>query len=98
MAEIAKIAEMAYRRGLLCVPHAWSAMVGVAAEVHLAAVLPNMPYFEYPMAFPDSPIISELLEPRPVPDEDGLIEVPRAPGLGYSLNEKVVERYRVKPF
>jgi len=61
-------------------------------------VLPNMPYFEYPMAFPDSPIISDLLEPPLTPDRDGLIEVPTAPGLGVSLNEKVVERYRVKPF
>ena len=61
--EITRIAEAAYRRGLICVPHAWCHMVGVAAEIHLAAVLPNMPYFEMPSAFPDSPIISELLEP-----------------------------------
>lgn len=57
-----------------------------------------MPYFEYPMAFPDSPIISDLLDPRPEPDADGAIPVPDAPGLGYRLNEKVVDRYRVKPF
>jgi L-alanine-DL-glutamate epimerase-like enolase superfamily enzyme len=97
ISEIVKIAEAAYRRGLLCVPHAWCHIVGVAAEIHLAAVLPNMPYFEYPMAFPDSPIISELLDPPLVPNPDGSIDVPKRPGLGFVLNEKVVEEFRVKP-
>jgi L-alanine-DL-glutamate epimerase-like enolase superfamily enzyme len=97
MREITRIAEAAYRRGLICVPHAWCHMVGVAAEIHLAAVLPNMPYFEMPIAFPDSPIISELLLPAVEVDEDGLIEVPKRPGLGFALNEEVVEQFRVAP-
>jgi L-alanine-DL-glutamate epimerase-like enolase superfamily enzyme len=97
MSEILRIAEMAYRRGLICVPHAWCHMVGVAAEVHLAAVAPNMPYFEYPIAFPDSPVISDLLEPRLEPDADGAIAVPQRPGLGFHLNEAVVRDFRVEP-
>ena len=97
ISEILKIAEAAYRRGLLCIPHAWCHMVGVAAEVHMAAVVPNMPYFEYPLAFPDSPTISELLDPPLVPDADGTINVPRRPGLGFELNEEVVSRFRVPP-
>ena len=95
--EITRIAEAAYRRGLICVPHAWCHMVGVAAEIHLAAVLPNMPYFELPIAFPDSPIISELLLPTIEVEADGLIEVPQRPGLGFELNEEVVQRFRVAP-
>lgn len=97
MREITRIAEAAYRRGLICVPHAWCHMVGVAAEIHLAAVLPNMPYFEMPMAFPDSPIISELLVPQVEVGQDGLIEVPHRPGLGFELNEDVVKRFRAAP-
>lgn len=95
--EIARIAEAAYRRGLLCVPHAWCHVVGVAAEIHLAAVLPNMPYFETPIAFPDSPVISALLEPRIELDADGRIPVPDRPGLGFELNPEVVDQYRVAP-
>ena len=72
-------------------------MVGVAAEIHLAAVLPNMPYIETPMAFPDSPVISDLLEPNPGLDENGQYDVPRRPGLGFELNQDVVERFRVDP-
>jgi L-rhamnonate dehydratase len=95
ISEILKIAEAAYRRGLLCIPHAWNHMVGVAAEVHMAAVTPNMPYFEYSLAFPDSPVISELLDPPIVVNSDGTIDVPRRPGLGVRLNEQTIDRYRV---
>jgi len=95
--EITRIAEAAYRRGLICVPHAWCHMVGVAAEIHLAAVLPNMPYFEMPMAFPDSPIISELLVPQIQVDQNGFVEVPERPGLGFELNNDVIEKFRVAP-
>lgn len=97
MSEILRIAESAYRRGLLCIPHAWCHMVGVAAEVHLAAIVPNMPYIEYPIAIPDSPIISDLLEPPLKPDSDGTIAVPSRPGLGFHLNETVVQEFRVEP-
>jgi L-alanine-DL-glutamate epimerase-like enolase superfamily enzyme len=72
-------------------------MIGVAAEIHLAAVLPNMPYFEMPLAFPDSPIISELLTPQVEVDSDGFIEVPNRPGLGFELNADVIKRFRVTP-
>ncbi len=97
ISEIMKIAEVAYRRGLLCIPHAFCHMVGVAAEVHIAAVSANTPYFEYPLLFPDTPIVSELLDPPLVPDKDGTIEVPTRPGLGFALNESIVSRYRVPP-
>ena len=73
-------------------------VVGVAAEVYLVAVVPNIPYFEYPIAIPDSPIISDLLEPSLVPDADGTIVVPQRPGLGFRLNEAVVREFRVEPY
>ena len=98
ISEILKIAEAAYRRSLVCIPHCWCHMVGVAAAVHLAATTPNMPYIEYPLAFPDSPIISDLLDPPLRADSDGFITVPSRPGLGFVLNEDVVARFRVNPF
>ena len=64
-------------KGLLCITHSWNGMVGVAAVVHLAAVLPNMPYIEVPLAFPSSPLITELRVPGLKPDANGWIEVPR---------------------
>jgi L-alanine-DL-glutamate epimerase-like enolase superfamily enzyme len=98
MHEILNIAEMAYGYGALCIPHAWCHVVGVAAEIQLAAIVPNMPYFELPIAFPDSPIISELLDPAFEIAQDGTVAVPNRPGLGFELNEDVVSRYRVDPY
>lgn len=98
MHEILNIAEDAYRHGALCVPHAWCHVVGVAAELHLAAVTPNMPFVEFPMAFPDSPIISDLLSPRLDVGPDGTLAVPDRLGLGFELNEEVVAKFRVEPY
>ena len=95
ISEIMKVAEIAYRKGRLCIPHCWNHMVGVAAAVHLAAVVPNMPYFEYPTEFPQTPVVYGLLTPPLKPDSDGMIEVPRRPGLGFTLNDEVVKKYRV---
>jgi L-alanine-DL-glutamate epimerase-like enolase superfamily enzyme len=95
--EILRIAAMAYERGILCIPHSYAWKVGLAAEIHLAAVVPNMPYIEAPSPYPYSPLVSELLVPDPIP-EDGFIKVPKEPGLGFKLNEKTLSRYRVDPF
>src|SRR5262249_21995243 len=96
ISEIVKIAEAAYRLGVSCIPH-WRHMIGVAAAVDLAAVLPNMPSIEYPVAFPPSPLISDLFQPALIPSADGWLEVPTRPGLVFTLNEEVVRRYRVAP-
>ena len=57
-----------------------------------------MPYFEFPIAFPKSPLITDLLTPDFNILENGNIEVPNRPGLGFELNEDVVKEYRVKPY
>ena len=97
MSEILYIAEMAYQRGLLCIPHAWCHVIGLAAEIHLAAVAPNMPYFEAPIIYPDTPLVSDLLTPMPQVAPDGTMEVPARPGLGVELNEDVIKDFRIDP-
>lgn len=96
--EILNVAEDAYRFGALCVPHTWCHVVGVAAEFHMAAVTPNMPYFEFPIAFPPSPLVENLLLPNFVIADDGTMEVPDRPGLGFELNEDVISEFRVGPY
>ena len=95
ISEIMKIAEMAFRRGRLCIPYCWYQMVGVAAAVYIAATVPNMLYFEYPLAFPSTPLVTDLLTPMLKPGPDGLIEVPKRAGLGFTLNEDLIKRFRV---
>ena len=96
--EILNIAENAYKFGSLCIPHTWCHVIGVAVEIQLASITPNMPYFEFPIAFPKSPLITDLLTPDFNILENGNIEVPNRPGLGFELNEDVVKEYRVKPY
>lgn len=94
--EMLRIVAMAHERGVLCIPHCYAWKIGVAASAHVAAVAPNMPYIEMPSPDPYSPLISELLKPDPIP-ENGFLEVPKRPGLGFELNEKTVEKYRTEP-
>jgi L-alanine-DL-glutamate epimerase-like enolase superfamily enzyme len=96
--EILNIAEDAFRHGALCIPHAWCHTVGVAAEIHIAAVSPNTPYIEFPLAFPHSSAITGLLTPELDIQPDGTVVVPERPGLGFELNAEVVERFRVEPY
>ncbi len=98
MHEILNVAEDAYQFGALCIPHTWCHVIGVAAELHLAAITPNMPYFEYPIAFPPSPLIENLLLPEFEIASDGTMEVPNRPGLGFELNEEVISDFRVDPY
>jgi L-alanine-DL-glutamate epimerase-like enolase superfamily enzyme len=98
MHEILNIAEDAYGFGALCIPHTWCHVIGVAAELHLAAITPNMPYFEFPIAFPASPLVENLLLPNFEIAADGTMEVPDRPGLGFELNEDVISEFRVDPY
>ncbi|MBT4341723.1 MAG: mandelate racemase/muconate lactonizing enzyme family protein [Chloroflexi bacterium] len=98
MHEILNIAEDAYRFGALCIPHTWCHVIGVAAQLHLAAITPNMPYFEFPIAFPASPLVENLLLPNFEIALDGTMEVPDRPGLGFELNEEVISEFRVDPY
>ncbi len=96
--EILNVAEDAYRHGALCIPHTWCHVVGAAAEIQVAAISPVTPFIEFPMAFPASDAISNLLEPALQLRSDGTFEVPDRPGLGFELNEEVVGRFRVEPY
>ena len=43
----------------------------------------------------DSPLAHDLVEPRFWIDGEGMVAVPQGPGLGITLNDDVVRRYRV---
>lgn len=92
LTECLRIARLANDRGLLCTPHGWKSGLTVAAEVHLSAAAENVPFIEYmvPELWP-SVIRQELIRPEFAP-QSGVIELPRAPGLGVELNQEVVDR------
>ena len=91
--EILRIAELAHERGVACVPHAWKSGIIKAASLHVNAVLPDALYQEYCVA--GTPLNTGLTRERFPLDQNGLVAVPHSPGLGITLDEEVVERYRV---
>ena len=91
--ETRRIAELARLRGLPTVPHAFKTGILKAATLHLLAALPEAPFLEFCVW--DSPLAHDLVEPRFWIDGEGMVAVPQGPGLGITLNDDVVRRYRV---
>ena len=87
LAETKWIAEYADLHGILIAPHGiFDGLIGLAAHVHLAAVLPqNYIAFEYPVGQPDW--WYQIVEGLPDPImKGGFIDVWDRPGLGVTFN------------
>jgi L-rhamnonate dehydratase len=87
-----RIADLAAANHALCVPHAWKSGILLAATLHFAATLPEIPFVEYSTA--ESPLRRDLVR-TDVQVQHGVARIPQTPGLGVELNEGIVERYRV---
>jgi L-alanine-DL-glutamate epimerase-like enolase superfamily enzyme len=88
-----RIAELARSHGVETVPHAWKSGIIKAASLQCNAVIPDALFQEYCVA--ETPINQTLTKERLPVDADGTILVPTAPGIGITLDDEVVERYRV---
>ena len=86
-----EIAVLANATGARPVPHAFGTGILLAASAQWAAAMEE-PLCEYTRA--PSPLAQELVHHQ-IRFEDGQLILPDEPGLGVSLNEEVVERYRV---
>ncbi len=89
LTEALRVGRLAHDRGVLCIPHAWKSGISIAANIHLAAVLPNTPYFEFMVTSNVSDLRRSLVTPE-FEIDDGKIFLPAAPGLGVQLDEDVV--------
>ncbi|NPV56931.1 MAG: mandelate racemase/muconate lactonizing enzyme family protein [Anaerolineae bacterium] len=90
--KVASMAELAYKK---FIPHTWSNGIGLGANLHLAASLPNCPWFEFPVDPPAWTIESRdfmLTQPFDI-DEDGSITVSDIPGLGLRIDADAITRY-----
>ena len=95
MRKIAALAEMA---GLEVAPHTWGNGIGLLANLHLAAAIPNCPFLEFPDDPPSGFVAAArdqmLLEPLVI-DDEGAVRVPDRPGFGVVLDEERIARYTV---
>jgi L-alanine-DL-glutamate epimerase-like enolase superfamily enzyme len=87
-----QIADLATRRQIECVPHAWLTDLLKAASLHLNAYLMNSLYLEYNVS--SASVLTNLCTTK-LEMVDGYIPVPDGPGLGVEVDESVIERFRV---
>lgn len=86
-----QIAEMAMRRQIECVPHAWLTDLLKATSLHLNAYLMHASYLEYNVS--TASLLNHLCL-DPITMVDGYLPVPDGPGLGVHVDEALVATYR----
>jgi L-alanine-DL-glutamate epimerase-like enolase superfamily enzyme len=84
LTEARRVAWLAADHHLQMVSHGWNTAIGLAADLQLAAALPNAHYVEYltPCLYLES-----LLTEPPLLDEEGMLAIPTGPGLGVEVDE-----------
>ena len=93
LTEAMRVCQLAQDRGRLIVPHCWKTGIGIAASAHMAAAVPNCPLIEFlPAEMCDSVLRRELVN-DPLVMENGVVNLPEAPGLGIELNPEALEKY-----
>lgn len=100
VAEVLFIAEMARLFSITCLPHCWSAALGVAVTLQVLSLLPNAtwgftsdePLLEF---YVKNPFRDEMIT-KPFELKQGYFDVPTGPGLGVEINEESLKKYAVK--
>ncbi len=90
---LVKIADMARWFGVQVSPHNWSSPLGAIASSHAAVTLANCAITEIEATV--TPVSEELTETGLI-FEDGFLVLPDGPGLGVTVSEDFVTRYRVE--
>lgn len=84
-----RIGQYADDHSILMVPHGWNTAVGLAADLQLVAAAGNARWVEY---ITPAQYIEPMLVDPPKLDEDGMLKIPDAPGLGFRWNPDGVEK------
>lgn len=91
--ESRKVAALAQAYSLPVIPHVFSSAVASIANMHLIAALPNAGLLEFDQN--PNPLRTELFEEPIQSSPDGTVKLPDRPGLGVTLNQETIARYRI---
>ena len=89
---IMKIADLAALDNVTVAPHGVGAGLGIVAAIAACAVMPNFLIYEYNQLF--NPLRHSVMR-ESIQFEDGILRPSEGIGLGLTLNEEAIERYRV---
>lgn len=92
LTELRRIAAIAKDLGRRVVTHGYKSNITIAANLAFLSQHGDEELLEYSTS--ESPIRWELTREAFPIDDDGMVQVPDRPGLGVSLNEEVVQKYR----
>ena len=96
--QLRKVAALAEVAGLEVAPHTWGNGVGLMANLHLSAAIPNCPFLEFPHDPPSGWTAAArdqmLAEPLTI-DDQGCVRVPDRPGFGLVLDEERIRHHTV---
>lgn len=92
--ESCKTADIAELYDVKIAAHNWCGPIITRAATHVCARTPNLLYQEYAGGAPKNEWEHELLDP-PTEIENGHLILPKGPGLGSNLNEKLIASRRV---
>jgi D-galactarolactone cycloisomerase len=90
ISEERRIGWMAEEYGVRFIPHGWNTAVGLAADLQLASAFAGTDLVEYKTG---SAYIDEIALEEWELDDDGMLAIPRKPGLGLELNFDAVAKY-----
>jgi D-galactarolactone cycloisomerase len=90
ISEERRIGWMAQEYGVRLIPHGWNTAVGLAADLQLASAFAGTDLVEYKTG---SAYIDEIALEEWELDDDGMLAIPRKPGLGLELNFDAVAKY-----
>jgi galactonate dehydratase len=93
--ETKKIAAMAEAYNMRVAPHNCASALSTAASLQIAACIPNFMTQEIYPYFPERPGYVQVLENSPEEQiKAGLLQVPRAPGIGVTLASERLQKFR----
>ena len=93
ISEMKRIIDLAHVNNVMWVPHNWSTAVNTAASLHLAVSSPDGFLCEFKQE--SNPLVHDLAK-KEFKVVNGKMQVPREPGLGLEIDEKVLSRVRLK--
>ncbi len=94
ISEQRRIAWMAQDFGVKYVGHGWNTALGVAADLQLAAALPDADLVEF---IGGSPYVDGITKDPFALDDEGYLAIPMKPGLGVTLDSEKLARYTPDP-
>lgn len=94
--ECRKIAALAQAYGLPVIPHVFSSAVSTIANMHFIASIPNGSWLEWDQN--PNALRSDLFEEALTTDGNGRVRLPERPGLGVTLKQETLDRYRIDTY